>query len=220
MAVRGLRLKRDDRERQVLDTAVRLFSEQGYTSTTLQDIADRIGITKPALYYYFRNKQEILLRLLAQIGYRLLDIAQPLAAADRPADERLAAVLRAHVRTVLEAPELFRVYFAERAEVPRRLLADVETGEHAYIALLENLVRDGLRSGVFSVAESDVPVVVRITLSTCNGVLRWYRSSGRLNTDSLAELVSGIAIRGLMAPPSSGDVARKELSNGRQSARA
>ncbi len=48
---------------KILDVALELFTEQGYDKTSLRDIAERLGITKAALYYYFERKEDILLEL-------------------------------------------------------------------------------------------------------------------------------------------------------------
>jgi len=75
----------DTRER-ILDVAQELFTEHGYDKTSLRDIADRLGITKAALYYYFERKEDILLELhlrLHAMGTTLLDELE--AAPDGPA---------------------------------------------------------------------------------------------------------------------------------------
>ena len=64
MPFESRRRARDEKREAVLRTAVQLFLEQGYHGTTLNDVAERLNITKPALYNYFRSKDEILLRML------------------------------------------------------------------------------------------------------------------------------------------------------------
>ncbi len=64
----------DTRER-ILDVALELFTEQGYESTSLREITERVGVTKPALYYYFESKEAIFLALIEPI----LTITEPLA---------------------------------------------------------------------------------------------------------------------------------------------
>jgi AcrR family transcriptional regulator len=53
-----------DTRARILDTALELFSEQGFDGTTLKQIADRLGVTKAALYYHFRSKEDLLLALV------------------------------------------------------------------------------------------------------------------------------------------------------------
>ncbi len=60
MPFESRRRARDEKREAVLRTAVQLFLEQGYHGTTLNDVAERLNITKPALYNYFRGKDEIL----------------------------------------------------------------------------------------------------------------------------------------------------------------
>lgn len=76
------RLSRDDEaqptstKERILDIALQLFTEQGYDATSLQEIADRLGFTKAALYYHFRSKDDILMALhlrMHQIGRERLD---------------------------------------------------------------------------------------------------------------------------------------------------
>ena len=55
------RRDRDTKREAVLQTAAQLFLEKSYARTSLNDVAERLNITKPALYHYFRNKEEILL---------------------------------------------------------------------------------------------------------------------------------------------------------------
>ena len=79
------RRPRGDTRERILDVALELFNEQGYDSTSLREIAERLGITKAALYYHFERKEDILLELhlrLHALGRGLLDQL------DRLEDER------------------------------------------------------------------------------------------------------------------------------------
>src|SRR5215471_10049591 len=89
------------REQAILDQALELFSRQGYRETTLQEIADRLGITRPAFYYYFRSKEDVLWRLVENLGIRLLDQATPVARGEGSPAERLRTLMVRHARTVL-----------------------------------------------------------------------------------------------------------------------
>ena len=72
MPFESRRRARDEKREAVLRTAVQLFLEQGYHGTTLNDVAERLNITKPALYNYFRSKDEILYECWA-IGQERVD---------------------------------------------------------------------------------------------------------------------------------------------------
>jgi AcrR family transcriptional regulator len=72
---------RTDTRTRILDVARELFIEQGYEGTSLREISDRLGITKAALYYHFRSKEEILETLLAPFDTLLDELLQRLEAA-------------------------------------------------------------------------------------------------------------------------------------------
>jgi AcrR family transcriptional regulator len=68
--------KRTDMRERILDVALELFNEQGYDATSLREIAERLGVTKAALYYHFKSKADILLELhlrLHELGAGILD---------------------------------------------------------------------------------------------------------------------------------------------------
>jgi AcrR family transcriptional regulator len=55
-------------ENEIYENAIRLFAERGFAGTSLQDIADALGITRPALYYYVKSKDELLAKLAADVA--------------------------------------------------------------------------------------------------------------------------------------------------------
>ena len=84
MPFESRRRARDEKREAVLRTAVQLFLEQGYHRTTLNEVAERLNITKPALYNYFRSKDEILFEcwaIGAGTGRRAASTRSPPAAA-------------------------------------------------------------------------------------------------------------------------------------------
>ena len=67
------RLPAARRRRQLLDVALELFAAHGYHATSMNDIAEAAGVTKPVLYQHFRSKRELYLELLEDVGGRLRD---------------------------------------------------------------------------------------------------------------------------------------------------
>src|SRR5581483_4253369 len=84
----------------VLKTAAQLFLEKSYGKTSLNDVADRLKITKPALYHYFRNKEEILLECY-RLGLALIaEALDEITALDRPGLAKVAAFIRAYTNLI------------------------------------------------------------------------------------------------------------------------
>jgi AcrR family transcriptional regulator len=98
---------RDTRER-ILDAALDLFIEQGYDKTSLREVAERVGVTKAALYYHFASKDEIF-RTLMQPVFELQQQAMSLVA-EHPTLEEWSAGLTALVETVIPQRRLFELF--------------------------------------------------------------------------------------------------------------
>lgn len=184
------------REQAILDQALELFSRQGYRETTLQEIADRLGITRPAFYYYFRSKEDVLWRLVENLGIRLLDQATPVARGDGSPADRLRTLLVSHARTVLANAAAFRVYLAERASLEGPRDEQLKRGEHAYAAVIAELIAEGQREGCFR--DGDAHILALLVIGLANSPLRWFSPTGRLTVEALAEQVGDIALASLL----------------------
>src|ERR1700744_2476893 len=103
----GPRRPRGDTRERILDVALELFNDQGYDATSLREIAERLGITKAALYYHFRSKDDILGALLAPMGVVVAELVDRLEAA-RDVDE-FAEALGWVLGVVVENVALFRL---------------------------------------------------------------------------------------------------------------
>lgn len=97
--------ERGDTRRRIQDVALELFTEQGYEGTSLREIAERLGVTKAALYYHFKTKDDIVASLIAD---RLAEM------------EELAAWLRERPASVQTRREFIRMY-ADALSTPRSL---------------------------------------------------------------------------------------------------
>lgn len=194
------------RKQEILELARALFGERGYHETSLQDITDRLGITRPAFYYYFASKEDILWTLIEALGNDLLAQARPLADSDLDPAAKLARIVEQHVTLVLSNAATFKVYFSERDTIQGERNRLLKEGEHAYARLVADVVAAGQAAGVFRTA--DPMVLALLVLGLTNSVLRWYKPAGRLDVAALAAETSRMALQGLtpVGDPHSGSL--------------
>jgi AcrR family transcriptional regulator len=122
----GARQPRGDTRERILDVALELFNEQGYDGTSLREIAERLGITKAALYYHFERKEDILLELhlrLHALGRGLLDQLDQLED-DRQAVALWPRLIDAFIDEVVQNRDLFLLH--QRNHAAFHQLADNE----------------------------------------------------------------------------------------------
>lgn len=122
------RLPAAARRTQLLEVALDRFAGGGYHTTSMEEIADAAGVTKPVLYQHFRSKHELFLELLDTVGQTLLAEVEARAAAEQNPYQRVLAGFRAYFRFVCERTSAFQLVFGggarlreEFAEPVRRL---------------------------------------------------------------------------------------------------
>jgi AcrR family transcriptional regulator len=182
----------DAKRERILRVAERLFHEQGYADTTMNQIVSALGVTKPYVYYYFRNKQEIFEVLTWQATVACLTVLDG-PDQELPAHERVARALEDLIRLTIEyhpssffafrEPQAFRPEFA--AELRR-------IANHFYTklcALMEQARADG------TLEFGDIRVAAQAACSISGYMYTWYRPEGRLGPDQMLRELAPLAWR-------------------------
>lgn len=194
-AARDRVAEREAKREAVLQTAARAFAENGYHRTSLEEIAARLGVSKPTIYYYAQNKDD----LVAAIAARALD--EIVAAMD--ADEQSSALSQlSHL--LRRYAEIMTTDFGQCAIVVRdaRIKGAVGEGLRKSMSLIDARIREllilGEKDG--SIAKCDVKLTSFMIAGAINEIVRWYDPAGTLAPPMLAEkfvnqLTTGLAPR-------------------------
>ena len=140
------RRARDEKREAVLRTAVQLFLEQGYHRATLNEVADRLNITKPALYNYFRSKEDILFECWTMGQERVEDRIAEIEAADENGLSTLRMLVRAYAATMASdfGASLVRFNVADLSEPNQKTTL---TGKRRIDRAFRNAIRRGIADG-------------------------------------------------------------------------
>jgi len=114
------RKPRSERWKEILEAAAKCFFEKGYDATSLQDIAERVGILKGSIYYYIKTKPDLRDALLLEVHKEGLARIQALAATPGNALDKLEAMIRGHMRYISENLEKTSVYLMELKSVEKK----------------------------------------------------------------------------------------------------
>ena len=186
------------RRESILEAASLLFAERGYAQTSIQDIADKVGVLKGSLYYYVQSKEELLYQLLVRNHESLY--AHVVVQAPQEHSTALEAVhsfVRRHVDYVLAHAELSALYVQESAALQqdKRWVSDLRRlrrrHEDALCALLSAAVEAG------EAVDEDVVMTARAILSMANATYRWQRSSPHRRAEQIAEHHANLAVRAI-----------------------
>lgn len=180
-----------DREK-ILEIAVQAFNEQGYDATSVAALADRLGLSKSALYHHFASKEQLLEVVLDEALGGLEGVLD--AAGGGSAHDRLEQVLRGAVLVLVDklayVTLLLRVRGnsdVERAALERRRAFDRRVTELVRAAQDEGSVR----------ADVDPSVATRLLFGMVNSIVEWYRPAGPEGAQELARDVLAVALDGL-----------------------
>ncbi|GAA1058410.1 TetR family transcriptional regulator [Agromyces luteolus] len=181
----------------ILEVAVAAFNEYGYDATSMGVLADRLKLSKSAIYHHFSSKDEILDRALDQALGSLEGVLDETEAAAGSAADRLDRVLRGAVRVLVDQLPYVTLLLRVRGntEVERRALARRRAFDKRVTALVAEAQTEGsLRSDI------DVRIVERLLFGMINSIVEWYRPGGREDAARLADDVVAVALDGLRVP--------------------
>ena len=154
------------RRRQLLDVSLEVFARQGFHGTSMAEVAEAAGVTKPVLYQHFRSKRELYLELLDDVGQRLLEEVQKATAAAGGPRQQVAGGFAAYFRFVAENESAFRLLFGGEGRE-----ADPEFADAV------RRVEDAMAVAVAALIEADIDddhrrVLAAAIVGMSEGVLR------------------------------------------------
>ena len=173
------------------------FAADGYHGASLRRVAAASGLTQGHLYYYFPTKQDLLYAVISGLQERFNAAMDAALARDEPAERVLRDVLAEHVRILCgSAGEAAVSYESLRFLTPEHRVGLVADRDR-YEAGLRRLI-DGCRDGG-RVNPAPAGVLAKVVLGIVNWPYQWFRPSGPLSADDLAELLAGRAVAALRA---------------------
>jgi AcrR family transcriptional regulator len=193
--IREREKERQTKREAVLRMAAQSFNEKGFHATSLDDVAARLNVTKPTLYYYFKNKEEILFECV-RIGLQMIDeAAENVARRGGTGVEQLFAVMRkyAEIVTMDFGMCLIRVGEDPLQPAARRKLRQLKARiDRRFRSLIEQGIAEG------DLAPCDAKIAAFTVAGALSWIARWYRPDGPLRPNDIAEQCISILVEGLV----------------------
>ena len=190
---KGTRSKKLSRD-AILSEAKRLFSKRGYKGTTLQDLTQSFGVSRPSIYYYYKNKMEILSELHSQgFNEARLELDRILQT-DLPTREKFRKILMAHTQTLAKDTELHKIFYLDEVEMPLKLRKEIRKRRRSYTERIIEEYRKGIDKGIFR--NIDPKMAVYLLLGSCNWLTLWYSPKKGVDPDRIVEYLMSILSQG------------------------
>ncbi|HXK04145.1 MAG TPA: TetR/AcrR family transcriptional regulator [Verrucomicrobiae bacterium] len=181
----------------VLTTAAQLFIEKSYSRASMNDVAERLKITKPALYHYFQNKEQILLECYRQGSALIEETLNEIASHCGTGVEKVSAFIYsyANVMTVNFGRCVMRLDEGDLSEEAR---IEVHKYKRKIDRRLRGFIQEGIDDG--SITACDAKLAAFSIAGALNWICQWYEPEGPLAPEEIASqfartLTQGIARR-------------------------
>ncbi len=187
--------RQETRRAEIVREAANLFDKQGYHQTSVEEIAEAVGIRKPSLYYYFKSKDELLFWIHEEFVELLIERHTARLQLPLTASQLLHEVIADILQLMETHRGHVRVFFEHHRELADEHKAKIRLKRDRYEAMVEDIVRRGVETGEFR------PTNVRLTtlaiFGATNWAYQWYRSAGPLRPPEIAYIFSDLLLRGI-----------------------
>jgi AcrR family transcriptional regulator len=187
--------KKLNRKQQIIEKATELFQDQGYSATSMRDLAGFIGIEAASLYSHIKSKEEILQTICFQMAKDFFESLDSVEIDKGSADEKLKKAIVSHVEVITKDAAASAVFFSEWRHLSEPYLADFLKMRDEYEGTFIKILNDGSEARLFKTMDAKFTVLA--LLSSINWIPAWYKPSGKLSAKEIAENVTDVFINGL-----------------------
>lgn len=187
------RKPREERLTELRHTAAQTFYERGYDATSLQEIADRLGLLKGSLYYYIESKEDLLFDVVSSVHREGLAVVQECVNGSGGPLDRLERVIVAHVAHACRNLVPTAVFLREFSALSEDRQQEIMGTDHSYQGVFRDLLAQAqeqelLRPGI------DPKIAALSILGSTNWIYRWFRPDGPYTPEEIGQQLADMAL--------------------------
>jgi AcrR family transcriptional regulator len=186
-------------QKAIVAAAAKLFAERGFGSTSLEDIAETLGVTKGALYYHVKNKEEILRLIYLSVLTVAEEPLRRIVESDLPPIEKLQRAIEHHIAVSTDRSPAISVFYREHPHLTGPFAKEITLRQKDYEHYFEQIIEEGLTKGAFK-ADSDPKIIMLGILGMCHWISHWYKPTGRYTPQQIATMFTNMVEYGLVPP--------------------
>lgn len=181
---------------EILSSAAALFAEKGFRAITINDIAASLGYTKSIVYYYFKNKNEILWQIFNRMHDRYAETISDTLKQKLSPDQSLRQIIYHHALNVMKQKDWTAIYFRDESELEPDQRQTMLQRKRDYDALIEGVYKQGVEQGLFK----DIPSHIAVSgfMGMCNWLHTWFDDQGALSAEEIANHYGDILSSGYL----------------------
>ena len=186
----------DDQREMILTRAAELFARHGYPGTSMNEVAEACGLSKPTLYHYFKDKYHLLVDITEGHVSRLQALVEEVQAQNLPPEARLRTLIQRFVQEYAEAQHAHRVLTEDvkflQPEDHERVLGKERAVVAAFADALGQMRPDTEAAGL-------TKALTMLLFGMINWMFTWLRPDGELDYEAMAPIVADLFVGGVPA---------------------
>ena len=187
--------KNSPRKEVILEKAAHLFRKHGFNATSMRDLAENVGVEAASLYNHINSKAELLQEICFKIANKFTEFMDGVIATDNSAIEKIAAILRFHIRQMLHNYEEVYVSDREWKHLTDPYLSNFKNQRRTHRQRIASIIEEGINKN--EIKNIDAPTAVLILLHAVSGIESWHRSREKISGEKLEENMVLILVEGL-----------------------
>jgi len=188
--------ERRNRDAEVVDAAIKLFYEKGYAASSIQDVADMVGVLKGSLYYYISSKEDLLFRILSESHEQARTLMKEVSELDLTAADRLRAFLERMYLWYLEHIERVSLYFNQQQYLTGENRTEMLDQQREFDRYVRDLLAEAKQEGSLR-ANLDIKLASFFVLGALNSIPMWYKPSGTYSPEHIATEFAEMSLNSL-----------------------
>lgn len=184
-----------NKDQEILECAINLFRSKGYHATSMQDLADAVGLQKGSLYHYISSKEDLLMKIVDRAMRAMVLKAESIEKENLEPAEKLFRAIREQIELVASNLGSLTVFIRDTHALTPEQKEIIRAGRRRYRELYDSIIRQGISEGVFR--EVDTRVVSLALFGMGNSIYQWYQTDGRLKAQAMGRAFADMLVNGI-----------------------
>lgn len=185
---------------RLVDAATSLFAQRGFENTSVQDVCDAVGVTKGAMYYYFKSKDELLYEIYGRMLRLQMEHLVAVADSDLPLLERVRQIFSEVVVTSIAHMHQAVIFWRSLHQLNPEMQATVRNERRRYHQRFHALLVEGVDSGQIR-TDISPDVIIDFFFGSVHHLSMWFKETGPLTSEEVGDQFAELMLSGIVVHP-------------------
>lgn len=186
-------MKVKKKKEDIILSAIAIMNRQGTKGATMEQIAAELLMTKGSLYYYFRNKEDLIFQCHVLVLSRANEDIQQVVTSDKSYEERLREMIALHIDYAINEKETFNMIIRPDKTFAEEQLQPLFEKRAIYSRFFDEIIERGIEAGEFK--QVDVRMVRMMLLGAMNWIQQWYKEDGKKSIEEIQQVYADYLIK-------------------------